>query len=210
MPAIVEINAHTRMSNLLLGRRCAKSRAIIRSAPNTSQLSVQPAPPQNGLYRQTCAFWTAGKCTRGSQCTFLHPDAASSAHANLIPTPPTCIYWAQGNCTKRAQCTFFHDLSVPVPLARPPVQITSGDSSLSPHALVADPRKSLPCKFWKRGRCDKGDGCEYQHGQAINIDDGSIEVQPVPSPYVVETPPVSPFPGSKSVMIAQLRNIYLK
>ena len=73
-----------------------------------------------------------------------------------------CVKWNKGGCTNE-NCTFKHE----VPSKRTPSTKPKRDSSRgrSP-SRTQSPKgkgKKKECIFWKRGRCERGDKCNFSH-----------------------------------------------
>ena len=72
-----------------------------------------------------------------------------------------CVKWNKGTCTNDA-CTFKHERPPPKKdrsQSRPP-----SDRGRSPSRGKNDKsKKKQPCKFWKQGRCNRGNECRFSH-----------------------------------------------
>eukprot|EP00842_Homolaphlyctis_polyrhiza_P000162 jgi/Hompol1/1146/HPOL_001241-RA len=55
--------------------------------------------------KQPCSFWTAGKCTAGSECRFSHDGPGSDPRATQI-----CKFFRSGSCALGSTCIYSHDL----------------------------------------------------------------------------------------------------
>ncbi|KAH9624017.1 hypothetical protein KSS87_008610 [Heliosperma pusillum] len=133
-------------------------------------------PPQQGppptstaeddLWKRStdCVYFLASPltCKKGNQCEYRHSEAARN-------NPRDCYYWLNGTCSMNANCVYRHPpLDVLVPpqggsYAGPsPLMPPSGApfSSIPQNAA----KQAVPCIFFQRGFCSKGDRCTYLHG----------------------------------------------
>ena len=58
-----------------------------------------------------------------------------------------CYFYQRGNCTS-SSCGFSHDIE---------------RTSFSSSSAIADRKKTVLCKFFRRGGCDLGTTCQYSH-----------------------------------------------
>jgi hypothetical protein len=111
--------------------------------------------------------------------TNLDTQVQAPYHPNLFTFKP-CKFFEQGNCTKGPACPFphisldtkAHTNPFVAPFKRPlssRVTFTSktGDTQMAGHSV----KPSLPCKFFGRGECMRGAGCQFLH----------IPAKPLPS-----------------------------
>lgn len=108
-----------------------------------------------------------------------------------------CKFWAKGQCLKGAdECTWAHgeeDVGTPTGLMDPPFddidfhgfhgqgfEFEPEFHQLGPRAVASGPPKRTICKFWLEGKCTKGDGCSWAHGDE-DIGAPIVETQWAPS-----------------------------
>ena len=70
-----------------------------------------------------------------------------------------CIKWNRGGCSDD-QCKFKHETPQPRPPRRGRDQSRESSRGRSPSGRGD---KSRVCKFWKQGRCNRGDDCKFKH-----------------------------------------------
>merc|ERR1719223_2061398 len=113
------------------------------------QLSQQQQAPSR---RQPCRFWLRGLCERGVNCLWPHENTEPMGPPSLpppsLPPPSVPPVWARSNITNPP--------SLP-PRERPVVFST---------IKSAEPimRRTI-CKFWQEGKCSRGVGCTFAHGE---------------------------------------------
>ncbi|KAG2302051.1 hypothetical protein Bca52824_030702 [Brassica carinata] len=95
-----------------------------------------------------CVYFLASPltCKKGAECEYRHSEYARV-------NPRDCYYWLSGNCLN-PKCGFRH----------PPLETPAG-SAQPPHA-AAHPgvvKQPVPCVFFQKGMCAKGDMCSYMH-----------------------------------------------
>ncbi|XP_074309025.1 zinc finger CCCH domain-containing protein 17 [Silene latifolia] len=128
---------------------------------------VQPpaSTAEDDLWKHNtdCVYFLASPltCKKGSQCEYRHSEAARG-------NPRDCYYWLNGTCLN-ANCGFRHPpLDVMVP---PQGGSYAGPSPLMPPSgapFASIPqnaaKQAVPCIFFQRGVCSKGDKCHFMHG----------------------------------------------
>eukprot|EP00808_Paulinella_micropora_P022952 g55500.t1 len=148
---------------------------------NSNNNNVSQFPLQ--YKTRPCKFYTLGMCTRGTECTFLHPSdrpggkmgpqavqlfAASAIHNGGLPTVD-----AQGNVVfisspppaydvsrfkyKTEVCKFFSDAK-----CRKGAQCSFIHPGVDPFV----PYRVKPCLFFERGCCKRGADCTFRHDGA--------------------------------------------
>ena len=87
-----------------------------------------------------CIYFLQGTCTKGESCKYRHNEAAKA-------NPITCRNWPQ---CMNYNCPFKHPFMPGFPNGGPSLKVSS------------DP-KSIECKYFKIGKCTKGDACPFKH-----------------------------------------------
>jgi len=137
------------------------SEAMSASAgSSTGPFAAEPATPTDSLAlgcqlqqqqatsrKEPCRFWLRGLCERGVNCLWPHENAEPLAPPSL-PPPSLPPVWA------RTQIT--HPPSLP-PREHP--LVFSSIRSVEPTV-----RRTI-CKFWQEGKCSRGVGCTFAHGE---------------------------------------------
>ncbi|KAL2906920.1 Zinc finger CCCH domain-containing protein 17 [Bienertia sinuspersici] len=137
------------------------------------------------LKRNTdCVYFLASPltCKKGSECEYRHSEYARM-------NPRDCYYWLNGNCLN-PKCGFRHP---PLDgLVAPQAGNFDGSSApvvpvpFVPSAPQNLPKQGVPCIFFQKGFCLKGDKCPFMHGP----NSSSTKSQQVPASTAV---PESPF-----------------
>ncbi|CAE7941204.1 unnamed protein product [Symbiodinium necroappetens] len=83
-------------------------------------------------------------------------------NANPAVKRTFCKFWQENKCTKGDACTFAHgDHEIGQPIHNdswaPTAKGQGNDQNVS--------RKKIICKFWQDGKCSKGPGCTFAHGE---------------------------------------------
>ncbi|CAI9774714.1 unnamed protein product [Fraxinus pennsylvanica] len=133
--------------------------------------AAAPPPPQTAtasaeeeaIKRNTdCVYFLASPltCKKGSECEYRHSDVARV-------NPRDCWFWLHGNCLN-PKCGFRHppldgllgtQAPTSAPSAVPPLQTASTPS----HVPNASGKQGVPCIFFQKGYCLKGDWCPFLH-----------------------------------------------
>ncbi|KAM0960988.1 hypothetical protein TB2_020020 [Malus domestica] len=153
------------------------------------QQQLQQKPPQQpetsaeeeALKRNTdCVYFLASPltCKKGSECEYRHSEYARV-------NPRDCWYWLNGSCLN-LKCAFRHPpldglLGSPaansagpsLPLSHPVATSTTP----AIHAAYNPSKQAVPCIFFQKGQCLKGDRCAFSHGP-----------NPMASSKVLQTP----------------------
>eukprot|EP00928_Gymnodinium_smaydae_P058855 TRINITY_DN4205_c1_g1_i6.p1 TRINITY_DN4205_c1_g1~~TRINITY_DN4205_c1_g1_i6.p1 ORF type:complete len:404 (-),score=73.27 TRINITY_DN4205_c1_g1_i6:85-1236(-) len=69
------------------------------------------------LKTRMCSFHLAGRCNKGSTCTFAHHESELRPKLNLFKSRPCAAYVRKGHCNEGDACRFAHgasDLRVPL------------------------------------------------------------------------------------------------
>lgn len=112
-------------------------------------------PEEEALWRNTdCVYFLASPltCKKGNECDFRHSEIARM-------NPRDCWYWLNGNCLN-PKCSFRH----------PPIDGMFGAPSpgipaVSSHYAAYNLGKQMvPCYYFQKGNCVKGDKCPFYHG----------------------------------------------
>ncbi|CAI9768459.1 unnamed protein product [Fraxinus pennsylvanica] len=131
-----------------------------------------PPPPQTAtasaeeeaLKRNTdCVYFLASPltCKKGSECDYRHSDIARV-------NPRDCWFWLHSNCLN-PKCGFRHppldgllgtQAQTSALSAVPPSQSASTPAPLVPNASG---KQGVPCIFFQKGYCLKGDWCQFLH-----------------------------------------------
>ncbi|KAI9077391.1 hypothetical protein K1719_040704 [Acacia pycnantha] len=130
------------------------------------------------LKRNTdCVYFLASPltCKKGSECEYRHSEYARV-------NPRDCWYWLNGNCLN-PKCAFRHP---PLDGFLSPQAATAGGSSAPPsqtaptsvpHAPYNSTKQAVPCIFFQKGLCLKGDRCAFLHGPNPNTNNKVPQVQ---------------------------------
>ncbi|XP_030546845.1 zinc finger CCCH domain-containing protein 17 isoform X2 [Rhodamnia argentea] len=136
-----------------------------RESTNQPSHVTAPSAEEEALKRNTdCVYFLASPltCKKGSECEYRHSEYARV-------NPRDCWFWLNGNCLN-PKCAFRHPpldglLGAPAtvpggsslpsqPPAMPPVAQASYNSG----------KQAVPCVFFQKGICLKGDRCAFLHG----------------------------------------------
>ncbi|KAK1320500.1 Zinc finger CCCH domain-containing protein 19 [Acorus calamus] len=116
-----------------------------------------------------CIYFLASPltCKKGNECEYRHSE-------NARMNPRDCFYWLNRNCLN-PKCSFRHPPLDPL-VGTPLSTSSSGHFPLVQSALPAqvsavnvsashNPNKqNVPCIFFQKGFCLKGDKCPFMHG----------------------------------------------
>ncbi|PKU87779.1 zinc finger CCCH domain-containing protein 19 [Dendrobium catenatum] len=114
-----------------------------------------------------CVYFLASPltCKKGSECEYRHSEGARI-------NPRDCKFWFSGNCLN-PKCLFRHP-PLDVPFGNP---VATSGSNMAP-SLAPTPmqlpmaslpaynlsRNNVPCYYFQKGACLKGDKCPFVHG----------------------------------------------
>ncbi|XP_039012387.1 zinc finger CCCH domain-containing protein 17-like isoform X1 [Hibiscus syriacus] len=126
------------------------------------------------LKRNTdCVYFLASPltCKKGSECEYRH-----SEYARI--NPRDCYYWLNGNCMNQ-NCGFRHppldgflgtQVAAPAASSMPSSHISVTPTPTAYNQGVSyNPRKqAVPCVFFQKGLCLKGDWCAFLHGPSTS------------------------------------------
>ncbi|KAA8529938.1 hypothetical protein F0562_034458 [Nyssa sinensis] len=137
--------------------------AVITTTTSTSA-------EEEALKRNTdCVYFLASPltCKKGSECEYRHSDIARV-------NPRDCWYWLNGNCLN-PKCGFRHppldgllgsQVPTPTGASLPTSQTAATPPTLAPNTSG---KQAVPCIFFQKGFCLKGDRCSFLHApNAIN------------------------------------------
>ncbi|XP_031276179.1 zinc finger CCCH domain-containing protein 17-like [Pistacia vera] len=151
------------------------------------QSQPQISPEEEALKRNTdCVYFLASPltCKKGSECEYRHSEYARV-------NPRDCYFWLHGNCLN-PKCGFRHP---PLDgLLGTQTSVTTGSTFPSAHsaaapATAATPvahtshnpgKQTVPCIFFQKGLCLKGDRCAFMHGP--NLTTNKAPQQPAAAP----------------------------
>ncbi|KAL5827564.1 hypothetical protein ACOSQ3_019404 [Xanthoceras sorbifolium] len=131
------------------------------------------SPEEEILKRNTdCVYFLASPltCKKGSECEYRHSEYARV-------NPRDCYFWLNGNCLN-PKCGFRHPpldglLGTPT-AASTAASFPSSHSAATPvtHASHGSGKQAVPCIFFQKGLCLKGDRCAFLHGPNPTINKG--------------------------------------
>lgn len=132
--------------------------------PTAATTVVVMTPEEEFLKRNTdCVYFLASPltCKKGSECEYRHSDIARV-------NPRDCWYWLNGNCLN-PKCAFRHppldgllgaELPTPIVPSVPQVQTPAIPAA---HSSYVTGKQGVPCIFFQKGYCLKGDRCPFLH-----------------------------------------------
>ncbi|KAK8647532.1 hypothetical protein V6N13_121267 [Hibiscus sabdariffa] len=129
---------------------------------------------EEALKRNTdCVYFLASPltCKKGSECEYRH-----SEYARI--NPRDCYYWLNGNCMNQ-KCGFRHppldgllgtQVAAPAGSSVPSLHIAATPTPASYNQGVSyNPRtQAVPCVFFQKGLCLKGDWCTFLHSPSTS------------------------------------------
>ncbi|XP_022776505.1 zinc finger CCCH domain-containing protein 17 isoform X2 [Durio zibethinus] len=135
--------------------------------------ATKTSAEEEALKRNTdCVYFLASPltCKKGSECEYRH-----SEYARI--NPRDCYYWLNGNCLN-PKCGFRHpplDGLLGTQVAAPAgssmsslnAAATPTPASHTPYnqgASYSSNKQAVPCIFFQKGLCLKGDRCAFLHG----------------------------------------------
>ncbi|KAE8690900.1 hypothetical protein F3Y22_tig00110893pilonHSYRG00706 [Hibiscus syriacus] len=130
---------------------------------------------EEALKRNTdCVYFLASPltCKKGSECEYRHSEYARV-------NPRDCYYWLSGNCLN-PKCAFRHppldgllgtQATTPTGSSKPLLQTaaTTAPASHMPYnqaVSYSTSKQPVPCIFFSKGLCIKGDRCAFLHGSS--------------------------------------------
>lgn len=150
------------------------------AATRDSTQPPQASPEDEALKRNTdCVYFLASPltCKKGSECEYRHSE---SARVN----PRDCWYWLNGSCLN-PKCAFRHPpldgllgtqattsagsyfptpQTAVAPLAAPNAIYNQGKQVAATNPTLTAGKQAVPCVFFQKGFCLKGDRCAFSHG----------------------------------------------
>ncbi|KAE8667279.1 hypothetical protein F3Y22_tig00112428pilonHSYRG00073 [Hibiscus syriacus] len=141
--------------------------------------ATKTSAEEEGLKRNTdCVYFLASPltCKKGSECEYRHSEYARV-------NPRDCYYWLNGNCLN-PKCGFRHppldgllgtQATTPTGSSKP-LLLTAATTALAvashmPYnqgASYSASKQPVPCIFFQKGLCIKGDRCAFLHGPTTN------------------------------------------
>ncbi|XP_020079644.1 zinc finger CCCH domain-containing protein 32-like isoform X1 [Ananas comosus] len=164
---------------------------------------------EEALKRNTdCVYFLASPltCKKGSECEYRHSDGARV-------NPRDCWYWFNGSCLN-SKCSFRHPpldglfggppTSGPTP--PPPSQAPASAQGTAPHFPPYNTNKqSVPCYYFQKGNCMKGDKCLFMHGPQAAANPNPQQSAKVP--IASTEPPQSQKKDSWGIKECQQQNV---
>ncbi|XAR64008.1 hypothetical protein NMG60_11024194 [Bertholletia excelsa] len=131
--------------------------------PAAAGAATVTSSEEEALKRNTdCVYFLASPltCKKGAECEYRHSDIARV-------NPRDCWYWLNGNCLN-PKCAFRHPpldglfvTQAPTPIGSSTHPSQSGTSVGS--APYSSGKQGVPCIFFQKGLCLKGDRCPFLH-----------------------------------------------
>ncbi|KAL3635863.1 hypothetical protein CASFOL_020410 [Castilleja foliolosa] len=152
------------------------------SAPQSQSLPL--SAEDEALKRNTdCVYFLASPltCKKGNDCEYRHSDVARI-------NPRDCYFWLQGNCLN-PKCAFRHPplegllgAQAPTPIG-PSAPVSQTVAAPTPHVPnAASTKPGVPCVFFQKGYCMKGDWCPFLHAPIFPSNKPSPMPLTAPSP----------------------------
>ncbi|GMY18023.1 zinc finger CCCH domain-containing protein 17 [Fagus crenata] len=154
-----------------------------QEVPKASTSTAQ----EEALKRNTdCVYFLASPltCKKGSECEYRHSEFARL-------NPRDCWYWLNGNCLN-AKCSFRHpplDAALGTQAAPSPgssLPLSQAAATPAAQAPYGSSKQAVPCIFYQKGLCLKGDRCAFLHGP--NPTTGNKVPQMAAATHVTEPP----------------------
>uniref|UniRef100_A0A6I9QN98 Zinc finger CCCH domain-containing protein 32 n=2 Tax=Elaeis guineensis var. tenera TaxID=51953 RepID=A0A6I9QN98_ELAGV len=131
----------------------------------------------------------------GNECEYRHCDGARA-------NPRDCWYWLNGNCLN-LKCLFRHapldglfgtqgPSSGPV---QPPSRAVATTKIPAGHAPSTMNKERVPCYYFQRGHCLKGERCPFTHGPQASGNPVSQQVAKVTT--IIPEPALQHFQGNQ-------------
>ncbi|CAL0324818.1 unnamed protein product [Lupinus luteus] len=144
---------------------------VPQQSQSQSQSSAPSAPSaqDEALKRNTdCVYFLASPltCKKGNECEYRHSEYARV-------NPRDCWYWLNGNCLN-PKCSFRHPPldgligTPPATASGPSVPLLQHPTPSATHAPYNSSKPAVPCIFFQKGLCLKGDRCAFLHGPTPN------------------------------------------
>ncbi|KAK5845922.1 hypothetical protein F383_10385 [Gossypium arboreum] len=150
-----------------------QKQAAVATTTVTVAGATKPSAEEEALKRNTdCVYFLASPltCKKGSECEYRHSEYARV-------NPRDCYYWLNGNCLN-PKCGFRHppldgllgtQATTPTGSSKPSshTAATTAPASHMPYsqgASYSSGKHAVPCIFFLKGLCIKGDRCAFLHG----------------------------------------------
>lgn len=127
------------------------------AAPAAEAPPKPMTPEEEALRRNTdCVYFLASPatCKKGNECDFRHSEGARM-------NPRDCWYWLNGNCLN-PKCSFRHP-PIDGMFGAPTTGIPAASSN---YAAYNSGKQMVPCYYFQKGNCIKGDKCPFYHPQS--------------------------------------------
>jgi len=140
-----------------LGRRpCSLLKAVVSTAPSSPEVMAQ-----EWLQDTSC-----GDICKVPELPLPKAETNDSHSVFGSAVKRTfCKFWQEGKCSKGEACTFAHaehEIGQPIVDSSWAPAAHKGQSNDFGNAVA---RKKTLCRFWQEGKCAKGSGCTYAHGE---------------------------------------------
>nr|AMP82901.1 AtC3H17-like protein [Catalpa bungei] len=135
---------------------------MVSSAPQAQ--SQPPSAEEEALKRNTdCVYFLASPltCKKGGECEYRHSDIARV-------NPRDCWFWLHSSCLN-PKCGFRHPpldglLGTQMPTSSAPSSsMPQTVTTPTPHVPSTSTKQGVPCIFFQKGYCLKGDWCPFLH-----------------------------------------------
>ena len=111
-----------------------------------------------------CFLWRQGTCTHGDSCRFAHSGEGSCLRSTkLEPKKKKCFAYKKGKCKAGDACPFRH---VGMPKTSSSSSLSSTTTTTTTTTNAKDNSVKACFNWLKKGKCNKGDKCPYNHETA--------------------------------------------
>ncbi|KGN50800.1 zinc finger CCCH domain-containing protein 17-like [Cucumis sativus] len=134
---------------------------VLEQPPQSLPQSTSAAEEEAIKRNTDCVYFLASPltCKKGSECEYRHSEYARV-------NPRDCWFWLNGNCLN-PKCSFRHpplDGLVGTPHSTTPSSQIPSQTAAIPSTPVNSSKQAVPCIFFQKGLCLKGDRCAFLHG----------------------------------------------